>query len=176
LRKIEASGATILVNTVVGADAVTFMKQFTAAGLKDKATFAWFGFSENYLPALTPEESEGILTVVNFVGTLDRSESKAFVAKVKQAYGEDAIVSGTVDAHYMITKFFINGVQRAQSDDKEKIIDAMVDQRLMSANGEVRLRASDRHTDLNVVIAGVEDGQLLSKVYVGRVDAANQCG
>jgi hypothetical protein len=34
LRKIESSGANVLVITVVGADAITLVKQFTAAGLK----------------------------------------------------------------------------------------------------------------------------------------------
>ena len=56
LRKIEASGANVLVNTVVGADAITLVKQFTAAGLKSKIHIIFFGFSENYLAGLTNPE------------------------------------------------------------------------------------------------------------------------
>ena len=44
LRKIESSGANVLVNTVVGADAVTLVKQFTAAGLKPRVKIVFFGF------------------------------------------------------------------------------------------------------------------------------------
>ncbi|MBX6320863.1 MAG: substrate-binding protein [Rhodospirillaceae bacterium] len=175
IRKIEGSGATVLVLTVVGADAITFVKQFVAAGLKRTCKIAWFGFSENYLPGLTTEESEGIVAPANFIASLDRPEAKELVAKVKARFGEKATVSNTVDAHYNLTRFFIGGIRRAGSDDKEKITDAMVDQTLMSGNGEVHLRASDRHVDLNVLIAGVKNGELLLEKYIGRVDAPSQC-
>jgi branched-chain amino acid transport system substrate-binding protein/urea transport system substrate-binding protein len=176
LRKIEGSGATVLVLSVVGADAITFVKQFTAAGLKQKCKIAWFGFSENYLPGLSNDESEGIVAPANFIATLDKPEAKAFVAKVKAKFGDKATVSNTVDAHYNLTRLFIGGIGRANADDKEKITDAMLDQTLMSGNGEVHLRASDRHVDLNVLIAGVKAGQLLLEKDVGRVDAPSQCG
>ena len=60
LRKIESSGANVLVITVVGADAITLVKQFTAAGLKPKVHITFFGFSENYLAGLINAESDGI--------------------------------------------------------------------------------------------------------------------
>src|SRR5207302_2047736 len=75
------------------------------------------------------------------------------VAEVKKRFGETAIVSSTVDAHYMLTRFFIEGVKRAGAVDKEKIIDAVTGFQLESGNGMVRLRPEDRHADLNVVIA-----------------------
>lgn len=175
LRKIEASGADVVVLSVVGGDAVTFVKQFTAAGLKDKIRLVFFGFSENYFAGLTTEESDGIVTASNFTASLDKPEAVAFVKKVQDRYGADAIVSNTVDAHYTLTRFYIEGIKRAGTDDKEKVIDAMVDQSLMSGNGEVYLRASDRHTDLNVVIAEAKDGKLVVKKDIGRVSAGNQC-
>lgn len=175
LRKIEASGANVVVLTLVGADAVTFVKQFTAAGLKDKIRLVFFGFSENYFAGLTEEESNGIVTASNFTASLDKPEAKAFVRKVRDRYGEDAIVSNTVDAHYMLTRFYIEGIKRAGTDDKEKVIDAMLDQTLTSGNGDVHLRSSDRHTDLNVVLAEAENGELVVKKDIGRVAAANQC-
>jgi urea transport system substrate-binding protein len=61
LRKVESSGANVLVNSVVGADAITLVKQFTAAGLKSKIKIVFFGFSENYIAGLTNAESDGIV-------------------------------------------------------------------------------------------------------------------
>ena len=52
VRKIEQSGAKVLVLDVVGADAITFVKQFVAAGGKTKTKLAWLGYSENYIPGL----------------------------------------------------------------------------------------------------------------------------
>jgi branched-chain amino acid transport system substrate-binding protein/urea transport system substrate-binding protein len=175
IRKIESSGAKVMVLDVVGADAITFVKQFTAAGLKNKMRLAWLGYSENYLSGLTLEESEGVVTVANFIPTLDKPEAKAFVDKVKKRYGETAVVSNTVDAHYNLTRFFIEGVKRAASDDREKIIDSVVDQRLMSGNGEVYLRPDDRHVDLNVVIAETVNKTLVLRKDIGAVKAPSQC-
>ncbi|MGI9336050.1 MAG: substrate-binding protein, partial [Gammaproteobacteria bacterium] len=95
IRKIEASGADVLVITVVGADATTFVKQFTAAGLRDRIKLVFFGFSENYLPGFATEESEGIIAPANFIETLARPEAQAFVKKVRTRYGADSTVSNT---------------------------------------------------------------------------------
>ena len=175
VRKIDGSRAKVLVLTVVGADAITFVKQFVAAGVKAKCKLAWFGYSENYLSGLTKDESEGVVTVANFIGTLDRPEARAFADKVRKRFGPNAVVSNTVDAHYMLTRFFIEGIKKAGSDDKEKIIDAMVGVPLLSGNGQVRLRPEDRHADLNVLIAETHDGQLVLMKYIGPVKAPSQC-
>lgn len=175
VRKIEASGAKVLVLTVVGADAITFVKQYTAAGMKSKCKLAWLGYSENYLPGLTRDESEGVVTVANFISTLDKPEAKAFTAKAKKRFGNDAIVSNTMDAHYMLTRFFIEGIKRAQSVDKEKIIDNMTGFQLQSGNGMTRLRPEDRHADLNVVIAETRGQKLVLVKDIGAVKAPNQC-
>jgi ABC-type branched-subunit amino acid transport system substrate-binding protein len=175
LRKIESTGATVLVITVVGADAVTLVKQFTAAGLKPKVRIAFFGFSENYLAGLTNAESDGIVSVSNFIASLDKPEARAFVKKVRDRYGPNTIVSNTTDAHYNLMRFYFGGIKRAQSADKEKVTDAMVDQSLLSGNGEVYLRKSDRHVDLNVLISEAANGSLVLKKDVGRVSGPNQC-
>jgi len=175
IRKIEASGAEVVVITVVGADAITFVKQFVAAGGKDQATIAFFGYSENYLSGFTEAESEGILAPANFIATLDKPEARAFVEKVKGRFGEDAVVSNTVDAHYNLTRFLIEGIERAGSADKEAITEAMVDNTLLSGNGEVYLRPQDRHVDLNVLIAKTVGGELVLEQDVGRVEAPSQC-
>ncbi|MCB1377345.1 MAG: substrate-binding protein [Alphaproteobacteria bacterium] len=176
LRKIESAGADTVVITLVGADAVTFVKQFAASSLKGKVRLIFFGFSENYLSGLTADESNGIVGSANFIATLDKPEAKALVDKVHKRYGDTAVVSNTVDAHYALTRFFVEGVKKAGSDDKEQITDAMVGQSLMSGNGEVTLRASDRHADLNVLIVEAQDGKMKLLKDLGLIKAPSQCG
>jgi ABC-type branched-subunit amino acid transport system substrate-binding protein len=175
LRKIESSGANVLVNTVVGADAITLVKQFTAAGLKPKVRIVFFGFSENYIAGLAQPESDGIVTISNFISSLEKPEAREFVKKVRDRYGPNTIVSNTTDAHYNLMRFYFGGIERAQSTDKEKVTDAMVDQWLLSGNGRVYLRPEDRHVDLNVLISEVENGVLALKKDIGRVDPPNEC-
>ncbi|WP_083354639.1 substrate-binding protein [Mesorhizobium sp. LCM 4577] len=176
LRKIESAGADVVVITIVGADAVTFVKQFAAAGLQSKIKIIFFGFNENYVAGLSETESNGIVAPSNFIANLDKPEAKAFVQRFHTRYGANAVVSNTTDAHYTLTRFFIEGVKKAGADDKEKILAAMVGQSLMSGNGEVDLRASDRHADLNVLIVQVDNGQLKVLKDLGRIVAPSQCG
>lgn len=176
LRKIQATGADTMVVTVVGADAITLIKQFTAAGLKKNVRVLFFGFSENYLAGLTAQESDGIMTASNFTASLNKPEAAAFVKKVRERYGPKTIVSNTTDAHYNLLRLYFGGVKRANSTDKEKVTDAMVDQTVLSGNGEVRLRAADRHVDLNILISAAKNGSFELLQDVGRVVAVAQCG
>lgn len=176
LRKIESSGAEVVVVSIVGADAITFVKQFAAAGLNKRIRMIFFGFGENYMAGLSAGESEGIVAPSDFVQTLDKPEARAFVAKVRARYGAAAVVSNTVDAHYTLTRFFIEGVKRAGTADRQAVAKAMVGHPLTSGNGEVALRASDRHADLNVLIVQAQAGTLKVVQDLGRIEAPSQCG
>ena len=119
LRKIESAGADTVVLTVVGGDAVTFVKQFAASPLKGRVKVLFFGFSENYLSGLSVDESEGIVGTANFIATLDKPEAKDLVAKVRARYGDSAIISNTVDAHYTMTRILIAAIKKAGSAEIE---------------------------------------------------------
>ena len=175
LRKIESSGADTVVLTIVGGDAVTFVKQFAASALKGKVRIIFFGFSENYLSGLSVEEAEGIVGTANFIATLDKPEAKEFVAKVKARYGDGAIVSNTVDAHYTATRFLVEGLKKADSDQTDAFSAAMLDMPMMSGNGEVQLRSADRHADLNILIFEARGGKMEVLKDLGRIIAPSQC-
>lgn len=176
LRKIESSGADTVVLTVVGGDAVTFVKQFAASPLKGKVKLLFFGFSENYLSGLSPEEAEGIVGTANFVATLDKPEAKELVAKVQARYGADAIISNTVDAHYTLTRILVEAIKKAGSAEIDAFNAAMLDMPILSGNGEVQIRSADRHADLNVLIVGAKGGQMEVLRDLGRINAVSQCG
>ena len=176
LRKISDSEVKTVVVSIAGADAVTFVKQFAAAGMNKEIRMIFFGFSENYLAGLSPDESEGILAPTNFTSSLTSEDAENLKGLTAKRFGTDAIVSNTVDAHWTLTRMYIEGIRRAGGDDKEAVTDAMVDQSIRSGNGEVYLRASDRHTDLNVLIAQAQGGKMEVLKDLGRISAANQCG
>lgn len=176
LRKIRDAGVKTVVVTIVGADAVTFVKQFFAAGMNKDIRMVFFGFSENYLAGLSTEESEGIIAPTNFTSSLTSEDAERLKSLTRARFGDNAIVSNTVDAHWTLARMYIEGIRKAGSDDIEAVTDAMVDQAIRSGNGEVFLRASDRHTDLNVLIAEARGGKMETLVDLGRISAANQCG
>ncbi|WP_156830983.1 substrate-binding protein [Kaistia granuli] len=175
LRKIEESGTDFVILTLPGADGVTFVKQFAASGLKGKVGLSFLGFNENYLPGFSGSEAEGIIAPLPFMQSLDRPEAQEFVAKQRKMFGDDVVVTYYADAHYGLTKFYLNAVRKADTDDKAAIMAALPNQTQMSGNGEVTLRPSDRHVDLNILIASVQGGKLAMEEYIGKVAAPDQC-
>ncbi len=174
IQKIRKSGAKVLILTLPGADGQTFVKQFGEFGMKEKVKIAFMGFNDNYMSGLTGEQAEGIITCNHFIQSLDRPDSKDFVARQRKMFGDDAIVSFYADSHYGIVMLFKEAIEKAQSADKEKIIDAMIDQNVVAANGQVTMHG-DHHMTLNMLIAEVIGGQLKLKKYIGPIRAANQC-
>ncbi len=175
LRKIEAAAPAVYVDTLPGGDGLTFIKQFHALGLKDKIRFVKMDLNENYLHGLTNAQSDGMVGCAHFIQTLDRPEARDFVARQLALFGEDTRVTYLAEAAYGITKFFIEGIRRADSDDKEKIIDATVKQELVIGNGPVFLREEDHHVDLAMLIHEAEGGKLWFRKDIGSVSPRNQC-
>lgn len=175
LRKIGESGADYVILTLPGADGVTFIKQMAASGLKDKVGVAYLGLNENYLTGFTGNEAEGLIGPVPFIQSLDRPEARDFVARQLAKFGDQAQVTYVADSHYNITRFYLNAVEAADTDDKAAVMAALPGQTLLSGNGEVTLRSSDLHVDLNILIAGVQGGDLVMEEYIGQVVASDQC-
>ena len=175
IRKMAEKEPKVLVFTLPGADAMTFIKQFQEFGLKKKIKIAFMGFNENYMPGFTTEQAEGIVTCPHFIQTLDFQVAREFVAKQKKEFGNDAVVSFYVDSHYGQIYFLKQAIEKAGSLDKEKVIDTMGDQAITAPSGNVILRASDHHVILNMMIAEVENRVLILRKYLGPIVPPSQC-
>lgn len=175
IRRIGDSGADTIILTLPGADGVTFVKQFHASGMRGRFRVAFLGFNENYLPGFDRAEVEGIIAPVHFHQRLDRPEAVDFVARQRAAFGDDAVVSYYAESHYGLTRFYLDAVRRADSDDRAAVMAALPGQTKVIGNGEVTLRESDKHVDLNMVIAHVQDGVIETQTEIGLIAAPDQC-
>lgn len=175
LQKIVDSKADHVVMMLLGADGQIFIRQFAALGLKKNITLTVMAFNENYMVGLAREEVEGIVTCAPFLANLDRPEARDFVSRQKKLFGPNTVVSYFAESHYGLIMFLKNAIEKAKTDDKEKVIDAMGDQTLVVGNGLVTLRASDHHMILNMLIAEVKGGNLVMTKYIGPVAPADQC-
>jgi ABC-type branched-subunit amino acid transport system substrate-binding protein len=175
LERIRMSGAKNVIMMLLASDGQVFVKQFTALKLKKSMRLTVMAFNEGYMVGLSREEVEGIVTCVPFLANLDKPESRSFVERQKKMFGPNTVVSCFAESHYGLLMFLKSAIEKAGTDEKERIIDAMGDQTLVVGNGPVTLRASDHHMILNMLIAEVSNGQLLMKEYIGPVAPADQC-
>ena len=175
LQRIAASKANHVVMMLLGSDGQIFIKQFAALGLQKNITLTVMAFNENYMVGLTQEELEGIVTCAPFLANMDRPETKNFVSRQKEMFGPNTVVSYFAESHYGLIMFLKNAIEKAETDDKERVIDSMGDQTLIIGNGPVTLRASDHHMILNMLIAEVKGGNLVMSKYIGPVAPEDQC-
>ena len=173
--KIINSGAKVVITLLIDSDAKVFLKQSHEMGLNDSVKLAVMAFNESILTEIPKEQVEGVLTCNHFFSSLDRPETKDFVQRQRKMFGPDTMVSYYNVSHYGLLMMFKNAIDRAQSVNTEKIIDAMGDQSIVVGNGKVIMRRTDHHMILNIVIAEVVHGQLLQKKYVGPVSPSDQC-
>ena len=175
IRKMADKEPKVLVFTLPGADAMTFVKQFHEFGMKKKIKIAFMGFNENYMPGFTTEQAEGMVTCPHFIQSLDFPVAREFVEKQRKEFGDKVIVSFYVDSHYGHINFLKQAIEKADSLDKEKVIDAMGDQAITAPSGNVILLASDHHVVLNMLISEVENGVLTLRKYIGPIVPPDQC-
>ncbi len=175
IQKISKSGAKILMLIVPGADGFTFIKQFTDFGLKEKIKIVALASDENYLLALTPDQSEGIFTALPFLASLEKPEARDFVARQKKMFGQDTVVTWATGSHYGLIMLLKEAIEKAGSDDREKIIDNMGDLTNTVGNGPETMRASDHHMILNMLIGKFTGGKLVVEKDLGSITPSDQC-
>jgi len=174
IHDIRQSGAKVLITTLPGLDGQIFLTQCADAGLKKTVKIAPMDFNDNYMESLSGKDAEGLICCNHFIESLQRPDAKDFVARQKSMFGEDAIVSFYADTHYGLVKMFARAIEKAGTDDKEAVIDAMPGVSAVSGNGTVVMR-DDHHVTLNMLVSEVVDGKLTLKEDIGPIDPPKQC-
>ena len=77
-----------------GGGAVKFVKDWAAAGLKDKIELVGPGFLTEGVTKAQGAAAEGIRTTLHYADTLDNPANRAYRAAYKKAYGKEADVYG----------------------------------------------------------------------------------
>lgn len=176
IQRIINSGANVILTLLIDSDVQTFLRQFRESNATSRIKLVVMAFNESLLSEMPKAHVEGVITCNHFFSTLDLPETRDFVERHRKMFGQSTTVSYYTVSHYGLLMLLSNAIHNAQSDDREKIIDAMGGQSLIVGNGEVTLRKADHHMTLNIVIVEVADGKLIQKEYIGSVTPANQCG
>lgn len=159
LKRIEASGADLLMLTLTGTDGFEFIRQFNAAGLQGKVRIYAIGSDESYFDFMSAEDLEGIYTVQDYFNGLDSDTARVFRDRIKQTFGAETIPTRNTESHYILVHLVAQAINSARSYDKEKIVEHLVGQRYPSAGGEMHVRA-DHHVDLHMFLACFQGGEL----------------
>ncbi|MEM7746395.1 MAG: transporter substrate-binding domain-containing protein, partial [Pseudomonadota bacterium] len=136
-------------STVVGDSAAAFYRAYERAGFdRTVAPIASLTVGEPEMRAMGVSAAEGHITSAPYFSTVDRPESRAFVARYRAAYGEDAPISACTESAYLQVHLFAEAARRAGSDDPTSILKGLPTFSFDAPQGTVRIDARTNHTHL----------------------------
>jgi branched-chain amino acid transport system substrate-binding protein len=159
LAAIKAANADLVYATYAGTDAVRFVQQYTAFGLKSTLRLAGYGYlvEEDVLEA-EKDAAEGIYSGINWAYGIDTPANKAFVTNYRRQFNAvptvDA-VAGYVGAQVVWEAFNRLG-GRAQS--QEALSDAVLATRIDTPRGPVSFDPETRNVIQNIYLREVVRG------------------
>ena len=163
LSQARATNPDAIYAIYYGAEAILFIKQYAAFGLKDKIPMVnTLGTTS---PALWPAVGDdvlGAITALNYIPELESADNKAFQKAYQDAYGtpgsEFAVMA------YDSMRFILAGLQKVngKTDDKVALAKAFGQVALTGPRGPMTIDPRTNHVVQNIYIAQtVKEGDKL---------------
>jgi branched-chain amino acid transport system substrate-binding protein len=156
LAEIKRADPDLVYASYAGSDAVRFVQQFNAFGLKKSIRLAGYGYlvSEDLLAAEGPA-ADGIYSGLNWGFGLDTPMNKEFVAKWQKQFNADPSVdsvAGYVGAHFVWEAFKKLG---GKVSSQEALSDAILQTKIETPRGPVSFDPETRNVIQNIYIREV---------------------
>jgi urea transport system substrate-binding protein len=157
ISKIQAAKPDAVVSALVGGAPVSFYRQWAAAGMKNQIPMASTTFGVgNETMQLSPTENDGIIAAFSYFEEIDNPLNKAFLEKFGAKFGAAVpyIPPELPMRTYIGFKLWAEGVRRARSIDRMKVIEALESGISMDTPaGMTTLDARTHHCTLDVFLA-----------------------
>ncbi len=125
ISKIQAAKPDFVFNVFVGPAHGAFYGQWASAGLNKQIPMASHTIGDaGEQMRMPPEVSEGIVTVKNYYDELDTPASQAFLERFKKRFPDYGYVGSLGMADYQGMYLWAEAVRKADSLDREKVIQA----------------------------------------------------
>ena len=148
--RIRAAKPDTVWELFAGADALTFLKQF--ASYSPGGQIVTNGLDELFTTAVDGSDVEGVVVNQSYFSSLQTPNSKKFLNNYKAKFGQDKWVNAISEATYVGTWLYAKAVEKADSVDTEKVIDAMADISFEAPQGTVTFHSSNNHLATNSII------------------------
>ncbi|MCS6877259.1 MAG: substrate-binding protein [Geminicoccaceae bacterium] len=175
IRRIEASGAKVLLFALPGADGITFIRQAEDLGLLKKLTVGFLGFSEAYLGAFGPGKGQDMYVAVPFVASSEATGPREFVARIRARAGRDAVVSHYVMTHWLALTAMARALEKVGRIDREAVVEGLEGLTVEAPTGPVTIGAKDHHVTLAMFLARTQGDQLVTVEALGPIAPESGC-
>jgi urea transport system substrate-binding protein len=166
IRKIEASGAKVLLFALPGADGITFIRQAEDLGLLKTVTIGFLGFAETYLGAFGEGKGQNMWVSVPFAASMTEPGAAEFTAKIRKAAGDGVPISHYAFTHYNSILAVKAALEKAGRIDAEALVDNLENLTFKSPTGDVTI-GKDHHVTMPMFLARTEGRGLAVKQALG---------
>jgi urea transport system substrate-binding protein len=159
--EIVAAKPDCILSTVSGDGNIAFFRALRAAGVTaaDVPTIC-FSIGEEEIRHISAALLAGDYAACCYFESIDSQRNRQFVARFKDKFGPQRVVTDPMEAAYMSVKLWAAAVEEAGSLDVRAVRQAMRGLRLPSPAGETRIDATTQHAFKRPRIGQVtEDGQ-----------------
>lgn len=127
IARIQAAKPDIVHSCLVGGPAMSFYRQWAAAGMLKKIPIVSIVFAAgNEHMVLSPDETDGIIVAYNYFQELDTPKNREFLARVKAVAGKDhPYINGEVFGGYSGVMLWAEAVKRAGSVERDAVMTAL---------------------------------------------------
>jgi urea transport system substrate-binding protein len=161
VEQIIAAKPDVILNSINGDSNLAFFSELRASGITPETTpTISFSVEEEELRQLDAAAMSGDYAAWNYFQSIDSEENKKFVASFRKKYGPQRVVTDPMESSYFGVKLWAQAVAEVAATDVRQIRRAMLNQRMRSPGGEVRIDPATQHTFKTPRIGQVKsDGQ-----------------
>ncbi|MEX0677911.1 MAG: transporter substrate-binding protein [Pirellulales bacterium] len=147
IEKIRSAKPDVILNSINGDSNLAFFTDLRKAGITPQSVpTISFSVEEETLRQLDVSAMVGDYAAWNYFQSVESPENHKFVSSFRAKYGPQRVVTDPMEAAYFGVKLWAKAVADAQSTDVSEIRRAMLNQRIRSPGGDVRIDPATQHT------------------------------
>jgi branched-chain amino acid transport system substrate-binding protein len=163
IAKIQQAKPDFVISALVGGAHLSFYRQWAAAGMKSRIPLAstTLGVGNEH-KVLTAAEGDGVLVAYNYSPELDTPANKAFLQRwAALNKGSTEAINELAVLQYQGAKLWAEGVKRAGSLDRAKVIAAMAaGTSIDGPSGKVTIDPATHHVTLDMHVMEISGQKL----------------
>jgi urea transport system substrate-binding protein len=156
INRIKEAAPDVVFPFVAGQDGITFLKQLSDFGVRENVQICADSIDELIVQALTPEVAAGIVNCSSYYMMLPNEANQAFLATMRQQYGEDALIGSFGMNMYNNMKLVQAAADGLDEWTKEGITERLREATFDGPSGVLTTDPSNQHMVQSAFIATIQ--------------------
>ncbi len=152
INEIRTLQPDYVINTLIGESSYAFYREFARAKNEDTGLrgtrLGSCTLCEPELVEIGPDACAGHVSSSVYFSTIDSPENRTFIARFRQAYGDQATTSAEAEASYNTVRLIAEAIQRAGTADPDEVKQALYGINWLAPQGRLQIDSRNNHSYL----------------------------